>query len=143
MSVIVVDASVAAKWLLPAGGETLAEEAFHLLGRWAMGEIRMIVPDLFWAELGNLLWKAVRQGRCAKVAAEVALASLEEGMLTTVSSLVLLDRAFGIANTFGPTVYDSLYVALALESEGQLITADEKLANALAARLPVKWLGAV
>ena len=34
------------------------------------------------------------------------------------------------------TVYDSLYVALALTSKGQPVTADEKLANALGAHLP-------
>jgi predicted nucleic acid-binding protein len=32
-------------------------------------------------------------------------------------------------------------VALALVSKANLITADERLANALAAHLPVKWLG--
>jgi predicted nucleic acid-binding protein len=143
VTAVVVDASVAGKWLLPAQGETLVDQSFRLLGRWARGESRLIVPDLFWAELGNLLWKAVRQGRYAMAAAEAALGSLKEGNLATVSSLTLLDQAFGIANTFDRTVYDSLYVALALESKAELITADEKLANELAARLPVKWLGAI
>ena len=142
MNLIVVDASVAAKWLLPAKGETLTDEAFRLLRRYAKGEIRLVVPDLFWAELANLLWKAVRQGRCAKGTAEAALASLRERKLPTVSSLILLDLAFGIATTFDRTVYDSLYVALAVHSKTQFITADERLANALAAHLPVKWLGA-
>jgi predicted nucleic acid-binding protein len=32
---------------------------------------------------------------------------------------------------------------LAIQSKSQLITADERLANALAAYLPVKWLGAL
>ena len=41
------------------------------------------------------------------------------------------------------TVYDSLYVALAVQSKSVMITADERLANALAAKLPVKWLGAL
>lgn len=39
------------------------------------------------------------------------------------------------------SVYDSLDVALAVRMKSQLITADEGLANALAAYLPVKWLG--
>jgi predicted nucleic acid-binding protein len=143
VSLVVVDASVAAKWCLPAKGETLTQEAFRLLRRFAKGEVRFIVPDLFWAELANLLWKAVRQGRCAKGAAETALASLKERKLPTVTSLALLDLAFGIATAFDRTVYDSLYVALAVHSKAQFITADERLANALAAYLPVKWLGAV
>ncbi len=143
MSLVVVDASVAARWCLPGKGETLTSEAFRLLRRYAKGEVRFVVPDLFWAELANLLWKAVRNGRCSTESAETALASLKERKVPTVSSLTLLDLAFGIATTFGRTVYDSLYVALAVESKGQLITADERLANALAAHLPVKWLGAV
>jgi len=61
VNLIVVDASVAAKWLLPAKGETLRDEAFRLARRYPKGEIRLVVPDLFWAELANLLGKTVRQ----------------------------------------------------------------------------------
>ena len=143
MSLIVVDASVAAKWCLPAKDETLREEAFRLLRRYVKGEIQFVVPDLFWAELGNLLWKAVRQGRCAKTEADTALTSLKERNLPTMPSLSVLDLAFGIATTFDRTVYDSLYVALAVHLRAQFITADERLASALAAHLPVKWLGAL
>jgi predicted nucleic acid-binding protein len=143
VSPIVLDASVAAKWFLPAKGESLTTEAMDLLRRYVRGEVVLIVPDLFWAELGNLLWKATRHGRCTKAAAEAALASLKERNLPTVSSITLQELAFGIAVAFDRTVYDSLYVALAVDSNGQLITADERLANALAARLPVKWLGAM
>jgi predicted nucleic acid-binding protein len=60
-----------------------------------------------------------------------------------VPSLKLLDSAFQIATAFERTVYDSLYVALAVHSNAQLITADERLANSLAAQFPVKWLGAI
>lgn len=142
MSTIVVDASVAAKWFLPAKGEMLTEEAFGLFRRYAIGEIRFVVPDLFWAELANVLWKAVRRGRCSKAAAETGLASLVERKLSTVPSPTLLEAAFRIAMAFDRTVYDSLYVALAVHSKTQLITADERLANSLAAHFPVKWLGA-
>jgi predicted nucleic acid-binding protein len=139
---VVVDASVAAKWFLPSNNEPLVDEAFHLLRRYTVSELRILVPDLFWAELGNVLWKSARLGRCTESAARAALASMRDRNLTTVSSPVLIERAFDIATTFGRTVYDGLYVALAVASRAQMITADEKLANALAARLPVKWLGA-
>jgi predicted nucleic acid-binding protein len=139
---IVVDANVAAKWFLPSKNEPLADEAFHLLRRYMNGEVRILVPDLFWAEVGNVLWKSVRMGRCTESAARAALGSLRDRNLTTMPSLALIEEAFAIATTFGRTVYDALYVALAVRSQAQLVTADEKLANALAARFPVKWLGA-
>ncbi len=141
MSLFVLDASVAAKWFLPAAGETLADEALQLLCRYASGQLRFIVPDLFWAEFGNVLWKAVRLGRWTTGAAETAISELKERKITTVPSLPLLEAAFAIATTFDRTVYDSLYVALAVISKAQFITADERLARALAADLPVKWLG--
>ena len=142
MNPVVVDASVAAKWVLPAEGETLTEEAAGWLRRYAQGEVLFLVPDLFWAETANLLWKALQHGRCSKEFAERAQASLVGRGLRTIASVSLLNLAFRIATDHQRTVYDSLYVALAVRANGQLITADERLANALAAHFPVKWLGA-
>jgi predicted nucleic acid-binding protein len=139
----ILDASVAAKWLLPAEGELLVEEAFLLLQGYSEGRIRLVVPEIFWAETANVLWKAVSVKRCTRAAAEAALASLKARQLPTVSSLQLLDLAFALAVSFQRTVYDSLYVALAVQSNAQVITADQRLANALAPNLPVKWLGAL
>ena len=143
MSLLVIDASVAAKWFLPARGETLTHEALELLDRYAKGEVRFVVPDLFWAEFGNILWKATRLARLTEAVAESAIGALRDRGLPTVSSKSLLAQAFAVATAFDRTVYDSLYVALAVEGKAQLVTADEKLANALAAHLPVKWLGAL
>ena len=70
MKTYVIDASVAAKWVLPAGRETLSQEALELLKRYAAGEVRFVVPDLFWAELANILWKAIRHGRIRTSTAE-------------------------------------------------------------------------
>ena len=138
-----VDASVAAKWFLPAAGETLTQQALQLLKRYAAGELRFLVPDLFWAEFANIMWKAVRQGRWPQASAEVAVHAMRDRNFPSVSSLALLEDAFAIASAFDRTVSDGLYVALALMSKTELITADERLANALAAHLPVKWLGSL
>jgi predicted nucleic acid-binding protein len=142
VNTFVVDASVAAKWFLPSVNETLVDEAVQLLTDYAEDKVRFIVPDIFWAEFGNILWKAVRQGRWLRNTAESAVSSLREQRLPTTPSKDLLTEALNIALTFDRTVYDSLYVALAWTRGSELITADERLANALAAHMPVKWLGA-
>lgn len=142
MTSFVLDASVAAKWMLPAKGELLRLEAFHLLDDYSIGEVDLIVPDIFWAECGRIVWKAVRQERLGRADAEEAISSLMRRNLPTIPSAKLLQEAVSIAFDFGRSVYDCLYVALASQSKRQLITADERLANALAARFPVKWLGA-
>ena len=139
----VIDASVAAKWFLPPSGEPLAAEALRLLQSYAEGRLRLSAPDLFWPEFGNILWKAVRQGRISRESAEEAIQALEHRGIPTAPSLPLLRDAFSIAAASGRTVYDALYVALAMVSNAPLVTADERLANALAARYPVRWLGAV
>jgi predicted nucleic acid-binding protein len=63
--------------------------------------------------------------------------------IPTIPSQRPVPGALELAAQYDRTVYDSLYVALARESSIELITADERLANALAAYLPVKWLGAM
>ena len=143
MSRFVLDASVAAKWFLPRASETLVDEAFELLSRYTNGEIYFLVPDLFWAEFANILWKSIRQERCTKLVFQVAFTSLKERKLTTIASSTLIELAFDIALSFDRTVYDSLYIALAVSANAQLVTADQRLANAVAAQLPVKWLGAL
>jgi len=142
VTTIVVDASVAAKWILPAHSEPLRPEAFRLLDSYQAGDVGLVVPDIFWAECGNIVWKAVRQQRFSRADAELAMLSMVQRGIPTVSSAKLLPDALPIAFNFGRSVYDSLYVALAVQAKKQLITADERLANALAAYLPVKWLGA-
>ena len=143
MSLFVIDASVAAKWVLPDRSEALLDEAEQLLARYARGHARLVVPDLFWAEFGNILWKAVRRGRCTQKAAATGLATMRKRGLPTIPSDTLVEAAFAIAAAFDRTVYDSLYIALAIDCQGQLVTADEKLANAVAAHFPVKWLGSL
>lgn len=142
MTRVVVDASIAAKWLLPRRDEPLAEEASLLLKSYREGEVQVLVPDLFWAEIGNVLWKAIRAHRCALSDAQTGLKFLNDLRIPTVPSHPTLDRAISIAAAFDRTVYDSLYVAVAILSKSEFITADEKLVNALGARFPVKWLGA-
>lgn len=143
MSTLVLDASVAIKWSFPEVTEPLIEESLLLFRRYRDGEVDFIVPDIFWAEIGNVLWKGVKRGRWSRTRAESVAADFARRDFTTVPSLALFSEALNIAFAHDQSIYNCFYAALAVEAKAELITADERLANALAARFPVKWLGAL
>ena len=142
MNLVVLDASVAAKWLVWAG-EPLEAEALSLVELRNQGQIEFVVPDLFWPEIGSILCKAVQRSRCSEGAARHSIQELRNYDLPMARSEPLLESAFAIARRYNRSFYDSIYVALAVSRQATLVTADEKLANATAAYLPVKWLGAL
>lgn len=143
MSNYILDASVAAKWFLPSAGETYVEQAVRILEEYASGRTQLIVPDLFWSEIGNIFWKAARLGRMSTKSAKEAIASLSAQEIPTAPSFPLLKAAFDIAAAFDRTVYDAVYVSLAVIRDRTLLTADERLAASLSAYFPVRWLGSL
>ncbi len=143
MKACVLDASVAAKWCLPAATEPLATEAMQILRAHSAGSLRLLVSDLFWLEVGNVLWNAARRGRLPWASAEESIAKLRSKRISTEATAPLLPEAFAIAAAYNRSVYDSAYVAPAVLSDMPLLTADERLANALASRFPIRWLGAI
>lgn len=143
MKAAVVDASVGVKWLAIFAEEEFADHARSLLDRRTMGQMLLLVPDLFWLEISSALCKAVRRNKCTTTEANQALSEMQQLPLQTLSSTKLINSAQEIAIQYGRSIYDSVYVALARASRSELVTADEKLANAVAAHLPVKWLGAI
>jgi len=140
---VVVDASVAVKWCLPAQEELLVPQAEQLLASYRRGDVEFLIPDLFWPELANALRKGVWKEKIDAAWAEKAYHEVRDLDISTIESFEFVPKALQLAVHHHRTVYDCLYVALALQSRAELITADERLANALAAQLPVKWLGAV
>ena len=141
MTTCVVDANVAAKWLLPAAGEGLLDQANRLVALHVRRELQLLAPDLIEAEIGNVLWKAVRCNRISQAEAENSLQRFTALAIQIVPTSDLLGQALQIAVACGRSFYDSLYVALALATKTELITADERLVNALGTRFPVRWLG--
>lgn len=141
MRTFVVDASVGAKWAAPEIVEPLADRADRFLRAYVDGSIQVLVPDLFWLEIGSFLWKAAKRGEITARLAQRGLEAMLNRDFPTVSSRTVLPEAFQITADFGRTVYDSTYVALAVATGTELITADERLVNALGSRFPVRWLG--
>lgn len=124
MKRLVVDASVAIKWFLP---EIHSMESRQLLN----GDYELLAPDLLFIECGNILWKQVRHGAMTPEEALKTAQALQAIPLNVFSSTPLVQPAIEIASREDRTVYDSIYLALAVQEKSIMITADLKLYNAL------------
>ncbi len=117
----VIDASVAIKWFVP---EPLHDAACALLSE--PGE--RIAPDWLLIEAANVLWKQERRGFVAREQAENILALLPD-LVETVPAAGYVRRALAIASRLGHSVYDCLYLAIAEQTGGILVTTDVRLAE--------------
>jgi len=115
---LVVDASVAVKWVVPEQG---SKEAELLLDH------GLVAPDLLFAECANILWKKVRRGELTEDEAEIAGQTLEQADLTIVSARAYVIRATAIAVELDHPAYDGIYLALAEALQLRLVTADDRL----------------
>ena len=124
MTTWVVDASVSAKWVLR---EQLSDNALTLLDP----SNNLLAPDLLLAEVANVLWKKVRSGELTGEMALERYSALMGMGVTIIASAALSRRALEIAIETGRTAYDALYLALAEKHDCRVVTADERLVNAL------------
>lgn len=124
MSRLVVDASVAVKWVVEESG---TEEALSLLERRALS-----APDLLMSECANILWKKVRRDELTEEEAGLAGRLLQRAALDVLPTRPLVPRALDLAIALDHAAYDCIYLALAVENGWRFITADERLVRKLA-----------
>ena len=137
MKACVIDASVVAAALFQ---EAHAEAARALLV--ADGELH--APDLLLAEVGNVIWKRHGRKEIDEAEARQMLADCLRLPLRIVSSGDLVEPALALALRTNRTVYDCLYLALAIGTKAVLVSADKRFVNALAGgpfEKHVAWLG--
>jgi len=124
VSAFVLDASVVIKWFVP---EIHSDRAKRLLET----ANQYVAPDLLFAEVGNTIWKKVRRGELKAEDARRLAEEIPGIALETIPTRGLLADAEALAIATGLTVYDALYVTLAIRMDISLITADERLGRAL------------
>jgi len=93
---------------------------------------RLMVPDLFFIECANILWKHVRRFGYPVVKARSDLRNLEKLALQRIPTVSLMTDALDIAVAQVVSAYDACYVALAYRLGIPFVTADDKLAHMLA-----------
>ena len=130
---LVVDASVAAKWLLP---EVDSDKAEDILLQWRRKTLELSCPDLVSAEIANTLWKRVVQRQLPAPTAAVRYRNFTDLRIPQEPTPRLIAPALDVALRYGCSVYDSIYISLALDVGWDLITADRKLYNAVRSGFP-------
>lgn len=119
---MIIDASVAIKWLLP---EDRVGEATALLERPGL-----VAPDLIFAEIADAIWKKVWLGEIASL--PPSLDRIGEYFDEVVSCAALSVRACELGLELDHPACDCFYLALAERENDVLMTADRKFARKVA-----------
>ncbi len=123
MNALVIDASIAVKWVVEEEG---TPAALALRGR------QLTAPDLILVECANLFWKKVRRGEFTKDEAGMAARLLANADMELCPTRPMLDAAMEIALLLDHPAYDCLYLALAELRGLTFVTADLRLFNKVA-----------
>lgn len=118
---IVIDASVAVKWVLSETGSDAAD---------ALLDQDLMAPMLWLAEAANALWRRARTGDITDNQANARLSELLKAPVASLPIEPQLERALALAMKMGHPIYDCIYLALALHHDTHVVTADRRFASA-------------
>ena len=130
---LVVDCSVAAKWVLAEPGSTDASE---LLDSDRSGKVSLIAPDLLLAEFASLIAKRVRRSLMQSNEASHAFQLMKASAPILFETFPLLERALDLALQNHMSLWDCVYLALAIDQNCSFITADRRLFRGHSPRHP-------
>jgi predicted nucleic acid-binding protein len=134
VSDLVIDASVAVKWVIEEEGTA---QALALRGR------ALAAPDLLIAECANILWKKVHRNELSEREAAFAAGLLARADIELVPVRPYLETAVSIAVGLDHPAYDCIYIALA-EAEGlRFVTADASLVRKVGRQPSGRYAGRV
>ncbi len=120
MTGYVVDAGVSVKWLVT---EAYSDEAARLL---APSQV-LIAPELLFAEAANALWALCRRGDIGKADVAEAIDALKSAPIAIPLSMrQLAASASRLALDLDHPVYDCFYLALAVQEQSPVVTADRR-----------------
>jgi predicted nucleic acid-binding protein len=118
---VVPDASVILKWVLPSDDEPDADMALVLRDAILEDNVRVLVPALWIYEVGNTIAR-----RFPAHAATWLTALMKFELQESPPSRQWLTAALQLTDHYGSTFYDAAYHAIAIVQHGQFVTADRR-----------------
>lgn len=126
MRLLVPDASVILKWVLPPEREPGAQTALEILDQFVAGKILLAVPTLWYYEVANTIARLAPDEAGERLRQLRRLGMAEVGVTDAIER-----RALSCVKRLGVTYYDAVYHAAAVELGGVLVTADRRFAARL------------
>ena len=120
MTAYEVDASVAAQWIFDEPNSLAPKERLN-------PSHELHVPDFFFLEIDNILWKRVQRKEITIKESEIGRSAFRQFPLQIHPFMSSLDLAYAVALKSHQSLYDSLYISLAILLDVCLVTADKKL----------------
>jgi predicted nucleic acid-binding protein len=121
---LIVDASVALKWLVVEDDSQIALKV--------RAEHDLIAPDLMLVECRNALLNKVRRRELDVAEAKRIENAMHDLNSMTVPAAEFLSGAFSAALELHEPIYDCVYLAAAIATDRILVTADASFARAVA-----------
>jgi len=121
---IVLDASIGVKWFRYEN-ESNTDLANKLLQQQFQNEIEIIVPDLFFFEIINILLSKKYLNVDDIYSASESLHLMN--MKVIFPNKKIIDTSINIADRTKLTFYDSLYISVAISEQALLLTEDKEI----------------
>lgn len=126
METLIVDASIAIKWVVEEEG---TQAAVDLRSRFRFASPQLLIP-----ECANILWKKTQRGELTREEAILAARLLERSGVELLSMTGLLERSASLAIELSHPAYDCAYLAAAAQAGARFVTADSRLLRVIAQR---------
>lgn len=124
MAKFVIDAGVGLKWFLDEGHSEKARSYLR-------SNVEYYIPRLFYLETSAVLTKKMRRRELDKKEATHIRHTLGAFPFDVTPDEYLEDQAFDLAMLQHVSMYEAMYIVLAITIEGRMITSDKRFARSM------------
>ena len=128
MKIAVLDTSALVRFYVPDG--PIPDKLEKYVSSALCAETTLIIPELALAEFAQVLLKKEQAGYLTPLEVDDIMAAFLDLPLEVFGHIDILPDALSLARQHALSVYDALFMALAVNKNAELLTADQSLKHA-------------